>query len=112
MGTLVLTLASAVGPSALAQIQNPEMFKEPTKDTGHVNEDLVPERSWELIQDPWIDPDNPAVIKLNPDDPMLTAFQKRRDLSAYPKREPGLINVHRYDLHMENVGVPTLPNKI
>jgi arginase family enzyme len=60
-----------------------------------------------LIEDPWIDPDDPTVIKLNPDDPLLDKFNERRDLSAYPKREPGLINVHRHNLHMENVGVPT-----
>lgn len=88
LGVLVVGL----GAGAVAQVQNPAMYEEPTKDTAQVNEDLVPqERTWDLIEDPWVGPDNPAVIKLNPDDAMLTAFQKRRD---YSTMDPEYVNPH------------------
>lgn len=40
--------------------------------------------------EPWRDPNNPAVIKLNPEDPTLELWRQRRDHS---KRTPG----PRYD---------------
>ena len=105
---LLLVFSAEITNPGFAQVQDPSMSGEVTKDTVHVNEDLIPkERTWKLIRDPWIDPDDPTVIKLNPDDPLIHSYNKRRDLSAYPDREPGLINVHRYEVHMENVGVPT-----
>jgi hypothetical protein len=52
-----------------AQVQDPSMSGEVNKDTVHVNEDLLPKkRTWELIPDPWIDPENSNIIKLNPED--------------------------------------------
>ena len=92
----------------LAQIQDPALSGEVNKDTVHVNEDLLPKkRTWELIQDPWIDPNDPTVIKLNPDDDSRENWRRRRDPSLYPDRQPGPMNVHRYDVHFENVGIPT-----
>lgn len=87
------TLGLFASPGAFARIQNPDTSAEITKEDIHVNQDLAPDaRTWELIVDPWVDPDNDAVVKLNPDDPLLNAYSERRDFSAYPKREPGRLS--------------------
>lgn len=48
-----------------------------------------------------------TVIPLDTEDPTYNAWQKLRDFSKDPKREPGPINVQKYQLGMSWFGIPT-----
>jgi len=48
-----------------------------------------------------------ASIPLDADDPYLDAWKQRRDTSNDPKREPGPINIHRYEVGGAWTGIPT-----
>ena len=48
-----------------------------------------------------------AVIPLDTKDPSYNVWQKLRDFSKDPKREPGPINVQKYDLGFSWMGIPT-----
>ena len=56
---------------------------------------------------PHIDPDDPNVIRLRPDDETKNIWRAERDYSDYPQRDPGAMNIQRYQLQLENVGVKT-----
>jgi agmatinase len=47
------------------------------------------------------------VIPLDTEDPTYNAWNTLRDFSKDPKREPGLINVQKYDFGMSWFGIPT-----
>jgi agmatinase len=47
------------------------------------------------------------VIPLHTKDPTYNAWQKLRDFSKDPKREPGPINLQKYDFGMSWFGIPT-----
>ena len=54
---------------------------------------------------PWEEGDSPS-IPLNPKDPSFNAWKQMRDFSK-DKREPGLINVQRFEGQAPWVGIPT-----
>ena len=56
------------------------------------------------VQVPWRDPDNPKVIIL---DDGYDVFYERRDKSKDPKREPGPINMQRYENVLRKNEFPT-----
>ena len=62
---------------------------------------------YEYPVEPFRDPAEPGIIRLDTSDPTLDAERVRVDPSTFPAREPGLINVHRYQLGMNNSGVRT-----
>ncbi len=51
-----------------------------------------------------------AVIPLDTGDPSYNAWRQLRDLSKDPKREPGVINVQKYDFGMSFNAIPTFFN--
>ncbi|MEE4376510.1 MAG: agmatinase family protein [Candidatus Competibacteraceae bacterium] len=53
-----------------------------------------------------IDEGEQPIIKLNPDDPSYDVWKKLRDFSK-DRREPGPINVQRFEGHVPWVGIPT-----
>ena len=50
------------------------------------------------------------VIPLDKGDPSYEAWRKLRDLSGDPKREPGIINIQKYDYGMSYNAMPTFFN--
>jgi len=48
-----------------------------------------------------------ASIPLDPEDPYLNEWKKRRDTANDPKREPGLIQIQRYDGGNAWAGIPS-----
>ena len=58
---------------------------------------------------PWPhkDPNNPNVIVLDGTDKSKDLWRTPVDTTLFPKREPGPINLHRYQLHLENQGIKT-----
>ena len=73
-----------------------------------INKDLVDEAPKEKrVLMPHIDPNNPNVIKLRADDPSKDAWRTRVDLSKFPKRAPGPINLQRYEAYLEPCGIKT-----
>lgn len=50
------------------------------------------------------------VIPLDKEDPSYEAWRKLRDLSSDPKREPGIINVQKYDWGFSYNAIPTFFN--
>lgn len=48
-----------------------------------------------------------ASIPLDPKAPELESWDERRDTSEDPKREPGLINIQRYDGGLAWTGIPS-----
>ncbi|MGI9364037.1 MAG: arginase family protein, partial [Rhizobiaceae bacterium] len=57
---------------------------------------------------PWVDPDNPDVIVLDPES--NKGWRKRRDTSGDPQREAGVINPQRYSYGVGTHGFPTYYN--
>jgi agmatinase len=51
-----------------------------------------------------------AVIPLDTGDPSYNAWRQIRDFSKDPKREPGIINVQKYDMGMSYNAIPTFFN--
>jgi agmatinase len=47
------------------------------------------------------------VIPLDTEDPSYNVWQKLRDFSKDPKREPGPINIQKYDFGLSWMGIPT-----
>ena len=64
----------------------------------------------ETPAEPWNDPENPAVIRLDPNDETRDLWKERRDLST-DDRKPGPINVQRYKLGHVSTGIPTFLHK-
>lgn len=60
--------------------------------------------------EPWVDPNNPYIIRLNPNDPTLDLWRERRDFSE-DKRPPGPVNVQRYKMGHVSTGIPTFFHK-
>ena len=56
-------------------------------------------------------PGEKPVIPLNTDDPTYNVWRQLRDLSKDPKREPGIINVQKYDFGMSFNAMPTFFNQ-
>ena len=54
--------------------------------------------------------DEEPVIPLDKGDPSYEAWRKLRDLSGDPKREPGIINIQKYDYGMSYNAMPTFFN--
>jgi agmatinase len=54
--------------------------------------------------------DEKPVIPLDKGDPSYEAWRKLRDLSGDPKREPGIINIQKYDYGMSYNAMPTFFN--
>lgn len=50
------------------------------------------------------------VIPLDKGDPSYEAWRKLRDLSSDPKREPGIINIQKYEWGMSYNAIPTFFN--
>ena len=51
-----------------------------------------------------------AVIPLDTGDPSYNAWRELRDLSEDPKREPGIINIQKYEMGMSFNSIPTFFN--
>ena len=60
----------------------------------------------DLSLTPWIDPDNPNVIRLDPTDATINTWNER-NTKGNPKREPGPIDVQRYSGGFDFAGFPT-----
>ena len=78
------------------------------KKEGPINQDLVaqaPEE--ERVPWPHVDPDDPNVIRLRPDDEGKDLWRTRLDPSQFTARAPGPINLQRYALHLEPSGIKT-----
>jgi agmatinase len=54
---------------------------------------------------PWNDPKNPNVMIMEKN--TFNLWSLRRDTSKEPKREPGLINLQRYEMGLQYQGFPT-----
>ncbi len=54
-----------------------------------------------------IAPGEKPVIPMDPKDPTFNLWKQLRDMSNDPKREPGPINVQRFEGHLAFVGIPT-----
>jgi agmatinase len=63
---------------------------------------------YEYAVEPWTDPDNPAVIELDKDDPTFELWRQR---VPDPNRKPGLIQLQRYAFTVSNHGIPTFLNR-
>ena len=60
----------------------------------------------ERVPMPHIDPDDPGRMKIQQDD-STDIWRTERDYSQYPNRDPGVMNIQRYALQMEPVGIKT-----
>ena len=73
-----------------------------------INKDLV-DRAPKEPPTPWPhrDPNNPDVIRLRAEDAGKDLWRTKLDPSTQTPRDPGPINLHRYQLHLENQGIKT-----
>jgi hypothetical protein len=95
------TARAAVARPAAAQADDKSKFglrAKPGERSGY-----SADGEYQYAVEPWTDPDDPAVIKLDANDYEFNTWRER----AEQDREPGLINLHRYKLTVSNHGIKT-----
>ena len=91
LGFAAVVFAMSISAHSLAQINKDHVEKAPKEERAPM---------------PHLDPDDPDVIRLR-EDPARDMWRTDVDPSNFPSREPGPINLQRYEAYLENVGIKT-----